>query len=64
MEDIAWGTTEDVNNGLDIERLASVIDELAEFHAYQQACPRILASEEMVLAKDHFYKAEARKAVT
>lgn len=34
MENISWGRTEDVDNGLDIERLAKVIDGLAEFHAY------------------------------
>lgn len=35
MEDIDWGVTEGVEDGLTIERLLPVIDDLAEFHAYQ-----------------------------
>jgi hypothetical protein len=34
MEDISWGHTKEVESGISIEELLSVIDDLAEFHAF------------------------------
>lgn len=57
MEDISWGTTESVEDGLCLDRLSAVIEDLAEFHAYQIRYPQFVKQFERLIgpAKQHEY---------
>jgi hypothetical protein len=38
MEDLHWGTTYDPDKGHSLDSIWCIVDDLAEFHAYQMSC--------------------------
>ncbi|TNV72976.1 hypothetical protein FGO68_gene11030 [Halteria grandinella] len=63
MEDIDWGRTYDSESGLTLKELATVIDDLAEFHNYQLDAKSISASDFTLKAKDHYIKPYMKQAL-
>ena len=68
MDDLSWGITYDVPNGLTFNGLLSIIDDLAEFHTFQMSCreqtvERYLKEGLIKKGNDHFIKKMMKSAV-